>query len=72
MNFADEFLVDDSLIFCYFLEGEFATNIFRFESHSCSLVSPSLVCLNFFKYVWLVHIGAQLEFSVLVDLGLLV
>ena len=30
MDFADDFLVDDPLQFCYLLEGEFAANIFRF------------------------------------------
>ena len=33
MHFADGFVVDDPLTFCYFLEGGFAANIFRFGSH---------------------------------------
>ena len=61
MDFADDFVVDDLLTFGYFLEGEVAANIFRFESHArifmfhriwCAwiikrwlLISPSLVCL---------------------------
>ena len=34
MDFADGFVVDDPFTFAYFLEGGFATNIFRFEVHS--------------------------------------
>ena len=61
MDFADDFIVDEPLTFCYFLKGEFAENIFRFGSHAwifllhqfwCAciilvvFVSPSLMCLN--------------------------
>ena len=63
---ADDFLVDDSLTFCYSLEGGFAANIFRFGSHSwiflfrrvwCDwiilviFVSPSLACLNYLEII---------------------
>ena len=34
MDFADDFVVDDPLTFGYFLEGEFAANIFRFGSYA--------------------------------------
>ena len=34
MDFADDFVVDDSLTFGYFLEGGFATNTFRFGIHA--------------------------------------
>ena len=66
MDFADDFVVDDPLTFCYFLEGEFAANIFRFGSHSwiflfhrvwCAwiilviFVSPSLACLNYLEMI---------------------
>ena len=34
MDFADDFVVDDPVTFYYFIEREFATNIFRFGSHS--------------------------------------
>ena len=54
MDFADNCLVDDPLIFFYFLEGGFSANVFQFGSHSCSLVSPSLVCLNFLNSYGLV------------------
>ena len=47
MDLADDFVVDEPLTFCYFLEGKFAVNIFRFGSNYCPLVSPSLLCLNF-------------------------
>ena len=82
MDFANDFLVDDPLKFFYFLEGEFAVNIFRFGSHSCSLVSLSSVCLIFLKlYGWATEgigsnfpcllnffscVGAWLKYSVLV------
>ena len=49
MDFADDFVVDDSLNFFDFLEEEFAVNIYRFGSHSCYLVSLSLMSFNFFK-----------------------
>ena len=66
MDFADDFVVHDPLTFCYYLEGEFAANIFRFESHSwiflfqrvrCAwitlniFVSPSLACLNYLEMI---------------------
>ena len=34
MDFLDDFVVNDPLIFCYFIEGEFDSNVFRFGSHS--------------------------------------
>ena len=52
MDFSGDFVVDDPLIFCYFLEGGFAVNIFRFGSHSCSLVSPSLLWFNLYGIVF--------------------
>ena len=39
---------------------------FRFGIHSCSLVSPSLVCL-IFEIVWLGNVGDRIEFTVLVE-----
>ena len=66
MDFADNFVFDDPLTFCYFLEGEFAVNIFRFGSHSwiflfhwvqCAwiilviFVSPSLAWLNYLEII---------------------
>ena len=66
MDFADDFVVNDPLTFCYLIEGEFAANIFRFGSHSwiflfhrvwCAwiilviFVSPSLACLNYLEMI---------------------
>ena len=51
MNFKDDFVVDDPLTFGYFLEGEFDVNIFRFGSHACFFVSPSLVYLNYLEMI---------------------
>ena len=66
MDFANDFVVDDPLTFCYLIEGKFAANIFRFGSHYCYLVSLSSVCLNFSGILWLRHVGDRIEFSVLV------
>ena len=57
MDFADDFVVDDPLTFCYFLEGGFAANIFRFVSHPCFFVSPSLVCLDSLFYFCFAKFG---------------
>ena len=46
MDFADDFVFDDPLIFGYFIEGGFAADIFRFGSHAWIFVSLSSVCLN--------------------------
>ena len=66
-GFPDDFVVDDPPHISFFLESLFSANIFRFGSHSCYLVSPSLVCLNYFEIVWLCYAGSWLEFSVLVE-----
>ena len=68
MDFADDLVINDPLKFCYFLEGEFAANIFRFGSHYCFLVSLSLVCSDFSKLGWLGHVESWIEFSVFVDI----
>ena len=34
MNFVDDLVVGDPLIFCGFLEGGFAANVFGFGCHS--------------------------------------
>ena len=80
MDSADDFVVDDPLTFCSFLEGVFSENIFRFGSHSCYLVSPSSVFQNFSGIVftkfsvldffviviimWLGLVGARLKFFI--------
>ena len=52
MDFADDFVVDDTLTFGYFIEGEFAANIFRFGIHAwIFLFLPSLVCLNYLEMI---------------------
>ena len=43
MDFSDDFVVDDPLAFFYFLEGEFAANMFSFGSH---------VWIFLFRRVW--------------------
>ena len=50
--FSDYFVVDDPFTLYYFRVVEFAVNMFKFRSHYCSLVSPSLVCLNIFGFVF--------------------
>ena len=54
MYFADDFVVDDSLTFCYFLVGEFAANIFRFGINSW---------LFLFHLVWCAQIYLELSES---------
>ena len=65
MDFADDFVVNDPLIFCYFLEGKSAANIFRFGIHywiflfhwvRCAWIifvvfSPGSVCLNYLEMI---------------------
>ena len=57
MDFADNFVVEDPLTFCYFLEGEFSANIFRFGSHSWTFFFTDfgvleLPLLFLFSWVW--------------------
>ena len=48
MDFADDFVVDDPLTFCYYLEGGFSANIFRFGSHSWFFGFTEFGVLEFF------------------------
>ena len=56
MDFADNFVVEDPLTFCYFLEGEFAANIFRFGIHCWLFWFHQVWCAwifyNQFHRVW--------------------
>ena len=49
MDFADDFVVDDPLTFGYFLEGEFAANIFSFGSHDRVFCFTEFSVLEFSK-----------------------
>ena len=72
IDFADDFVVDDPLIFGYFLEGEFAANIFRFISHAWIFLFTKFCVLELSR--WLFHqdrydwilLGSS-EFSFLVN-----
>ena len=51
MDFADDFVLNEPLTSGCFIEGGFAANIFRFQSHSWIFFSPSSVCLNYPCYL---------------------
>ena len=66
MDSADYLVINDSLLFCHFIEGGFAEKTIMFGSHSCFFVSPSSVCFDFSEFGLLGHLGAQIEFSMFV------
>ena len=51
MDFADDFVVDDPLIFGYFIEGEFLQISSGLEFMLGYIFSPNLVCLNYLEMI---------------------
>ena len=70
MDLADDFVVNDPLTFCYFLERGFAANVFRFGSHSWIFLFLQVWCFWIVLVVFVSQISARLDYLEMISLSL--